>query len=658
MRRLLLCLMLLAVPAHAARLAVVKPYAMPGSVSPPEYSYSERDLRGAIKALGIQADFISQSALAQNTGAQGQDLDLALGNGSVVIGGVTRTYGATVHFWWGSGFARHWSYNADTLTRQAAWPATSQLFIGPPTITGSTQWSTSSTCSTGIGASSGATPFGDGEGSQPRSNGRAASNYVAGSSLVWKNWNSTYKLGFGSLSGWPGITRGIVGTQTVLGPGQYETCNACDGGARTDPPDSVTMWYRQRTTGTGAPYGSRLIFAWPAAQGSNNGAVMQYVMALAALDSACGGTLIGQEPGWTPKKFAVYIGKALYHSGFATTGNDDDHGTFLPDSAKLKAVCDSLASLGVPITIGVNASRDTLRAYPNELGWYSRIPLAKFAPECYVGVFSGGSTGKSDTTTRYKITDTWGTQRSRSLYLSVPPYTPTHYDSTLYGNLYWVRTLMDSVFGARSARSVYPPRGDWVANQFNRSNLPDKNEFARAVYSAGYRTLIIDPDNPDVNPNPSFGTATGGTFVGPAVNVDGLFAAERSIPIYSDSTWSQGNTTTRGLSQIGRLKFAGMRVMRSESGALNLSLSHNYTEEMFWGALTGNWWRTDIPYYYHYFHTPLSVLHTDTGYLAGNATGNNQVAGWWQIKHMVNQIKAVNVLAGRSVMRIVYAEDL
>lgn len=661
MKRLLCALMLLASTASADRLAIVKPYTLAsyGSLTGSEYGYAERDLRAAADLLGMDYDVLPQNVLHGNTAAQGQDLDLGLGAGSIVIGGVTKNYGASVHFWWGGAFTKAWGYNPDTLTRVAAWPSKSQLFIGPPAALGSTQWSTSSTCSTGIGASSVGLPFGNGEGSDGgKSNGRASSVYLAGNQLMWKNWNCLYPLGLSTTASWPGITRGIIGIKTVLATATYNTCNACDGGTRSDPPDSVTMWYRQRTTGTGAPYGSRLIFAWPAAQGSNNMAIMQYVMALAALDSASGGRLIGQVPGWTPKKLAIYVDKYLFRSNYTATGNDDNHGLYFPDSTSYWAHTDSLDALGVPYTLAFQADRDTIARYPYDLVRLRRLVNARFTPEIHRGAYAaqGGST-------RYAQRDVFGANLTRPLYNSPPPYAPANGDTSVYAGLVFARALADSLFPGRVSRAIYPPGGDWVPKQYtSRANLPDKNELAKAIWYAGFRTLLIDPDRPDLNPNMSFATATGGTFVSGATDPEGLFAAERRIKVYSDSTYTLsggfGGASQGQQSPVGSVFFAAVRSMRAESAALNLNITHNYSEEFLWGALTGNWYRTDIAFYYHYFHTPLSVLMMSSGYMGGDGTGSNQAAGWWQIKWTVNQIKAVNKLAGRTVIRIVDAGEL
>jgi len=666
MKRLLALLMLLALPAHAARVAVVKPFAMPGSATPNEYGFAERDLRGCLDALGMDYDILPQSCLIGNSGSA-QDLDLGLGAGSISIGGVARQYGAAVHFWWTAaayGVARAPGYNPDTLTRVAAWPTKPQLYIGPTVVGGSTQWSTNSACSTGIGAGSVSLPFGDGEGSQ-KVNGRHSSMYLAGNQLMWKNWQAIYPLGLSTTASWPGITRGLVGVKTVLAAnstGSYENCNSCDGGSRSDPPDSVSVWYRQRTTGTGAPYGSRLIFAWPAAQGGANGAIMLTLMALCALDSSAGGTLIGQVPGWTPQKLAIFLDKALYHSNYTTSGNDDDHGLYRPDSTKTWAMVDSLDALGVPYTVGYQADRDTIRTYPYELVRLKRLRNAKFSPQVYRGTFTTNAIGEPGRSNARNRVDVWGTQRTRLLYASPPPYTPTTTDSSVFAGLWYMGALTDSLFPGRRSRSFYQPRGDWVANQHTRANLPDKNEVAKAVWYAGGRVMLLDPDNPDVNPNPSFATATAGTFVGASTNIDGLFAAERRVNVYSDSTYSLsgggGGASQSQQAPVGSVFFAGIRGMRAESGALNLSVTHNYTEELLWGALTANWYRTDIAYYYHYFHTPLRVLMIPIGSMGGDATGNNRAAGWWQIKHLVNQVKAANKLAGRTVISIVDAGDL
>ena len=87
---------------------------------------------------------------------------------------------------------------------------------------------------------------------------------------------------------------------------------------------------------------------------------------------------------------------------------------------------------------------------------------------------------------------------------------------------------------------------------------------------------------------------------------------------------------------------------------------HNLSSEFTQGLFGGPWYSDDVPFYFHSFRTPLSVWIVRAGGLGlgGKSTISNTRPEYYYTKWLVNELRAVNRLAGRTVFAFVYVDDL
>jgi hypothetical protein len=89
-----------------------------------------------------------------------------------------------------------------------------------------------------------------------------------------------------------------------------------------------------------------------------------------------------------------------------------------------------------------------------------------------------------------------------------------------------------------------------------------------------------------------------------------------------------------------------------------LDHSHDPMGEVILGSMGGPWYLQDMPYYYHGFRTPLSVFVAKAGGLSGGMGLGLGRPDYWEMKSFVNIIRAINRLAGRTIIAIVPVDQL
>lgn len=659
-------LLLAASPAHAYRVLVTTSN-LPGGSPPPDprgYSGNLRSIRNTLDALGVQYDLIRSDAL---TTAQ-------VAAGSVTAGGITRTYDAVIVTNFTrtvAGVTYTTGFLPDALTLVGNKPTIPTLIVGAYwAVNGFEQ---SPACSLGV-TDSITVAFGTRPGS---GNGYTRSVYATGYAEPWKTHDGMMPqpVQVGTLANGvylrPLVQAHISNASGATGT---NTCTDCDGMARAAA-DSAVLWRLSRTAVNGDETGAPIFVCFPNLNGSSTASNFSsglMAMAVAALDSATRMTgfnpdsnrwltgspapkVIGSKPGWNPRRLAIALTHAGGHSsGAAESFDGESGGAFAAgaanDSATFKASLDSLNTLGIPITMFYNADRDTVAAYPNELGWYKGVRLAKFSPALTRGMWTSQA-GTLDANAPMRPTDVWGRLRNRWLYSSDCD-TDT---GSVFCNLTRIKAYNDSLFAGRTARTLYAPAWDWIPSNYTRAFLPTRDSLVTIAVLAGFNSLIVSPEATEQSPGASYNLQSGGgaVFSTSATNPLGLFNNEQRVAAYRDFSKTD---------YAGTFHFPASRGRWGEAASQNLlgSWGHWWSDEFLWGALStaGPWYIADYPYYYHNFKTRLSVLEVPVGLLAGTTAGSNKRYGWWHIKSTVNQVKAMNRIAGRTVAVFTYTDDL
>lgn len=591
--------------------------------------------------------------------------------GRAPLGTRTTSYDAVITVPWFSAF----STSHDSLTRYSFWDGSStslpanasrviQIMAGPPatnSITSAT-WGPTAQCSTGVKSftlvSNGTTGY----------VGPARSTYLAGTSLVWKTFYDMQAPRMNIASdATPGILRPVFGWKTSAAGGptvggaghRFELCFDCDSMVTYDSnyPDSAFLWARYMYATDTHP----VIYAWQGPGMSFGGGTYStsaIVGAIAMADSLLGGRLIGQKPMWEPLKASIYIGHGFTHSTGATSyATFDGGGVASGDTTFLKQTLDSLAKLGVPVTLGVNV--DSIASYPNEKAWFANYTNFKYAIESTTGAWgtapNGPNAGAASST---RHVDLFGYERDRTMgYWGQTCLTAA--DTSVACNLITARAIIEAAWPGKFCGAVSPTKADFIPAQYTKfvtgsgyhPSVPDLDSTNTALFWAGIRTVIVDPDIVDTSPNTSW-SLNGAQAQITAGSYKAAFNTQRRRTVYADPF-----TKTTA---VGSIFYADRELVNAEATGsnMNLSLQHNYTEDFMQGLFTNLRNLSDTRFYYHTYRSRNSVFKTEIGAFAGIGDGTGKRSGWWQVKHVVNQCKAINALAGRTVVKFVYADDL
>jgi len=687
-RALALLLIALAVPAQAGRVLVIRQ-------GPPANSEASNvpmrqlgNVEAVLKAFGVQYDVVNQIAVASCATCPATNVSQAAIRTGLVSWSTTGTtqtqYAGIIHMGFtanGNGApatARVAGYNPDTLTLARSsggvtttWPQIPTIFFGIGNVSSGSIFASTATCSTGV--------VGTMAGLSSLKSDMAF--HLVGRPEVWKSgYNSGgngqhayFHAGANGLTitaTAPGVTKARVvygaSASAVRDSGSFY-CNDCDslftpGGTYFSSPasDSAVIWTRERYSGDPAP----LIFALPTCMGNNGiGDITLIAMAVAIMDSASGGQIIGQTPTWRPSRMGFVVSGAMSHSfsqssfnGVTSSFGWNIHGGGAADSTYIKQGIDSLASLGVPVLVTVNV--DSIASYPNEKSWWSRrLPTARFSPESRVYTDSLNVNGGETSANRYTSPDVFGIYRSRQLI------TPTRYDfctlcgdadSTLSCQVSFMKGRLDSVpeFRGRMSRTIMAPWFDYIPRNFNRNSMPDPDSFAVALWRSGFDTAINGTMHVYSTPSLSWGLATGG-----APNI--------GQTTFSPGTWYPNPRTqiikTSSGQQLSQFKWLNMRHFDEDIFGSS-PFAHDIIGEFWEGFFAQPWYIQDVPYWNHVMRARLNVVlvrPADLGCaVAGATVPVASRPGFYFIKYVVNQVRAINKLAGRTVISFAYPEDI
>jgi hypothetical protein len=657
----------LAVPANAGRVAVIPPSATYGSSGNADASSRQQVGKWLelLDVMGVQYDVLPQSACPTTQ----------ISNGTISFPYGDRAYSAFIHIGWKVGGTNASGYNPDSLwragdavTTRARWSSVPQIFCGP-TTTSSVSFAGTAACTTAMNALP--VPFSSADA------GIATHEFLTNGPEIWHDYStsSTTQPVLSTNVIYPalprdnaitsGITRTIVGVKrTNAGYGIWDGLPPIDGITRPTQATADTFILSARYRGPKDV--SPIIFVYPNAGNGPNPQVSLMAMALAVADSVSGRQIIGQKPGWTPKKIAVYVSRAFTRGGYSAVGSSHEaRGWFCVtdscDTTFYKGSIDSLASLNIPYTIGVNI--DSVSAYPYEKAWWNRLPKRNFTVESWNAVSKPAATDTAGLTWQ---PDIFGKVRTRTLLpvtgRTIGQACPAG-DTSLTCLLTYARRKLIINGLTPLSKAVIGPESDYLPVNFTAKNMPTWDSLGVALLAAGYSHIITNPDA--VSAAPVQFSVNGAGTSQPSVTDPGVLDGfrERTIPIYA-------NRYNSGQTRIGTIKNVCARGFVDDPQAANplispmldlQSITHPYANEFLQGVFGNIWYAGDMRYYFHSFRTPTSVYILRAGGLgmwSGKLDVNATRYEWYYLKWMYNQISAINRLAGRSVVTFVGVDEL
>ena len=208
------------------------------------------------------------------------------------------------------------------------------------------------------------------------------------------------------------------------------------------------------------------------------------MLGLAALDSLLDGDLLlATGTMREPKVVALTIDGA-----FARCEQQYSMGVYLPDSAAVKATVDSIVARGIPFVVGANV--DSVADYPYERAWWSK-GRAKFSPQVWSGVQGANGEAGYDAG-RYALNDLFGHQRARTAYGPAWPDTSDDVsaDTSAYALMRYAFMRCDSLFPGRTSRFLLPPLDDVIPT--NTAKADSMWIAARLAGASGIRICGLD----------------------------------------------------------------------------------------------------------------------------------------------------------------------
>lgn len=667
MRRLVAVLLTLAlaVPAWAGRVAVITPSATYGSSGNATSSskYQIGKWLELLDVMGVQYDVLPQSACPTTQ----------ISNGTIVFPSGSRSYSAFIHIGWKVGGTNAAGYNPDSLwragdavTTRARWSSVPQIFCGPTTSVG-VDFAGTSACTTGIASLPAAYASVDA--------GIGTHMFLTNGPEIWHDYSTNSTTYPPATTGTvyaatprnnaitTGITRTIVGTKRASFDWTGLSAKIDDITRPTQAQaDTFVLMARYRGAGDAAPN----IFVWPHASNGPNPVVSLMAMALAVADSASGRQIIGQKPGWAPRKIGVYISRAFTRGSYIELGsNHESRGIFCIadscDSNYFKYGIDSLAALNIPYTIGVNV--DSISAYPYEKAWWNRLPNKKFTVESWNAVSKPAAI---DTAGVVWQPDIFGKVRTRSLFpssgRSIGGTCPAG-DTSLTCLLTYARNKLAVNGLTPFSKALLGPESDYLPKNFTATNMPSWDSLGVALLAAGYSHIIANADA--VASAPVQFSVNGSGTTQTAVTDPGVLDGfrERTIPIYT-------NRYNSGQTRVGTIRALAMRGFVDDPQTYTVKLTpmfnlgaitHPYGNEFLQGVFGNVWYAGDMPYYFHSFRTPTSVYVLRAGGLGSYGSfdlGAGTRYEYYLLKWVYNQVSAINRLAGRSLVTFTSVDEL
>ena len=384
------------------------------------------------------------------------------------------------------------------------------------------------------------------------------------------------------------------------------------------------------------------------------------MFALARLDSLTGGKVFTKT-----KKAAIVISGGFERTLRRLPGGANDQ-----DSTVIKATIDSLAALGVPLTVTVNA--DSIASYPNEVAWWRKLWAARFSPVATRGIADTNTT--SGRWSKDRAVDVFGRFRNRAFYGDSVYHYVEGADSSIFQGLVTLRKRTKDAGLDKLSGTLIAPLDDWSPkNMAVKTNAMDS--LIWVAQKAGYSAILTDVQRPEadiqrIRTNPllvrgwhgdekvRYSSLTGENFkfVGhTGYNITGSSLQYFPLPTDSASTpltYSFGGTGPCTPSATYQM------IGRFWSGFNDTGRDRDWFAYEGFSALGGY---LDIRYSSaDMFHEPrkASVFKLHVSDLGGIQNGPPTRPGYYAIKSLVRQFDAINKIAGRTVVRLTYPEDI
>jgi hypothetical protein len=383
----------------------------------------------------------------------------------------------------------------------------------------------------------------------------------------------------------------------------------------------------------------------PVAEGN----IAMMMLGLARLDSLTGGAVFPKDR--PPIRVAVTVDGA-----YSYRDSLHHYGITKRDSSTFDASMDSLAELGIPVTFGVNI--DSVVANAEWKRWLAKVPKARFSPQSWTGV--SDTTANSGAASWTNHVDMMGRYRRRAAF---GDSSAAGADTTLWANLRSGRFKCDSIWKGKASRFLMAPDDDWSPLGMNgRGAAPGLDSIAFAIARAGFDGIRVNSGDPDhdanyLPANPKGWVNRQGWLSGHRGSQVKLLAypghglggsanhyahSDSAVPIdsgYVGMIFQDLNRAWVGMTQKqdwnnDTWPYDGNLVPRSHNGTwLN-------EKDMVWREKYRG-----------------SVVRLGCNDFSG-ASGHPARRGWWLVKSLANQFKAINRLAGRTIIEFAYPEDI
>lgn len=383
--------------------------------------------------------------------------------------------------------------------------------------------------------------------------------------------------------------------------------------------------------------------------------------AIAHLDSVSGFAVLGRSP--TPRSIAFQV------SGGLSRGAWNSPGGLRPSDPNFAPAVDSLAALNIPFAVGVPANAaDTIATYASDLTTWARAGRARFGLSATLGTKDTTVVGAGAASTT-KAFDLFGRFRSRIFYGA------TTADTTVYEMLVAARSRLDSLLTANSlggridnlliaGQDDYSPR-NWPFPSNCRDSL------ASVARLAGFTGIAVNPEDDSLDvATPTNPKGLREDAQGWSRATIGASAGERFLYAAFPGYLASGAVYQTGMEGAGGEDSARVQV---------------YQHRALWGLYLPAWamdvkdgWVTNAAPQTGTMTTPWygEPAFSYTSQRSTRSTGTNLVRitasslgyggdgpsadmpGFYQVKYTVNMCKAINALAGRTLIRFVYPGDL
>jgi hypothetical protein len=474
--------------------------------------------------------------------------------------------------------------------------------------------------------------------------------------VVWSPGNPyPYRPGVGKFSVMSSTLSSVPGNwRVLLRAGQGIGKWAHSGSIPSPRPDSLNRYDGATINSDTAIVYARTLSSIPAAKPiiiinhsdfqSVNTDMTPLFAALAYADSSMGGAILG-----TAKNIPMKVGIQI-RGGFSRGAQlgipTSTGGMTIEDSTAFKASIDSLASLNVPMVLGVNV--DSISTYTNYDGrWWSNVPMLKYGVYQRAGLDSTAASGAASFDNPRDIFGMW---RNRAAFGDSTIHSIQTVDTSLAQLVRGAFSKLATAFGAGKVDRIMMAQGDdWCPK--NGLSM-GQDSLVYGLSKGGAKGVVVNPfrERPGVN------TQGQGLHQRPG-NDPIVYNRSRgpfkflATPSYLDSgsvrfdNGNQGRYPT--LVQTERM-FRTM-VNTFPAGSYNQANPTN-TQGVSWSSDSTVNVRARI----------LTIHASDLqSGLRNDASTIPLRPGWWVVKNFVNQIKTINSFAyrGKPLFVIAYPED-